>query len=112
MMVRGAKSLWSGGLVDRPDLGRLPGGQRLHRDRGARCSRGQNADENPATKLQIEYQAIEIISGNFRPTRSASQPLAVAPIRPRDRCLRRHSYRHRQASPFEMALVTEALRGG
>ena len=34
----------------------------------------------PARKLQTEYQAIEIISGVLRPIRSASQPLAVAPI--------------------------------
>src|SRR6516165_6785072 len=33
----------------------------------------------PARKLQTEYHAIEIISGVLRPTRSASQPLAVAP---------------------------------
>ena len=32
-------------------------------------------------KLQIEYHRIEIISGIFRPTRSASQPDAVAPTR-------------------------------
>src|SRR5262249_36685349 len=35
--------------------------------------------EKPAIKLQIEYHRIEIISGVFRPTRSASQPDAVAP---------------------------------
>ena len=35
--------------------------------------------EKPAMKLQIEYHRIEIISGIFRPTRSASQPDAVAP---------------------------------
>ena len=32
-------------------------------------------------KLQIEYHRIEIISGVLRPTRSASQPEAVAPMR-------------------------------
>ena len=32
-------------------------------------------------KLQIEYQRIEIISGNFRPARSASHPDAVAPTK-------------------------------
>ena len=32
-------------------------------------------------KLQIEYHRIEIISGIFRPTRSASQPDAIAPTR-------------------------------
>jgi hypothetical protein len=37
--------------------------------------------EKPAMKLQIEYQRIEIISGSFRPTRSASQPDAVAPTK-------------------------------
>src|ERR1700732_1425743 len=34
----------------------------------------------PARKLQTEYQAIELIRGVLRPIRSASQPLAVAPI--------------------------------
>src|SRR5207248_9749901 len=42
-------------------------------------SRNIKVGENPAMKLQIEYQKIEIISGNFRPTRSASQPEATAP---------------------------------
>src|SRR3954465_1198145 len=37
--------------------------------------------ENPARKLQIEYQKMEIISGARRPSRSASQPDAVAPPR-------------------------------
>jgi len=37
--------------------------------------------ENPAMKLQSEYQAIESISGVLRPTRSASQPDAHAPTR-------------------------------
>ncbi len=37
--------------------------------------------EKPASKLQIEYQRIEIISGARRPSRSASQPDAVAPPR-------------------------------
>jgi hypothetical protein len=30
--------------------------------------------ENPAMKLQIENHRMEIISGIFRPTRSANQP--------------------------------------
>ena len=30
-------------------------------------------------KLQIDYHRMEIISGSFRPTRSAIQPDAVAP---------------------------------
>ena len=34
----------------------------------------------PASKLQTENQAIEIINGFLRPIRSASQPDAVAPI--------------------------------
>ena len=34
----------------------------------------------PASKLQTENQAIEIINGFLRPIRSASQPEAVAPI--------------------------------
>src|SRR5215467_8712367 len=37
--------------------------------------------ENPAMKLHIEYHRMEIISGVLRPTRSASQPDAVAPTR-------------------------------
>src|SRR6516165_12806920 len=37
--------------------------------------------EKPAMKLQSEYQAMEIISGVFRPIRSAIQPAAVAPTR-------------------------------
>src|SRR6516225_8235382 len=37
--------------------------------------------EKPAMKLQIEYHRMEIISGIFRPTRSASQPEAVAPTK-------------------------------
>src|SRR6476646_9386251 len=44
-------------------------------------NRKAKVGENPAMKLQIEYQRIEIISGIFRPTRSASQPDAVAPTR-------------------------------
>src|SRR5215472_11449824 len=42
-------------------------------------SRNTKVGENPAMKLQIEYQKIEIISGILGPTRSASQPEAVAP---------------------------------
>src|SRR5579859_7131771 len=42
-------------------------------------NRNQKVGENPAMKLQIEYHRIEIISGVLRPTRSASQPDAVAP---------------------------------
>src|SRR5262245_13721215 len=41
--------------------------------------RNQNAGENPAMKLHTEYQAIEIISGVLRPSRSAIHPEAVAP---------------------------------
>jgi hypothetical protein len=37
--------------------------------------------EKPATKLQIEYQRMESISGVLRPMRSASQPEATAPIK-------------------------------
>src|SRR6516225_6030737 len=37
--------------------------------------------EKPAMKLHSEYQAMEIISGVFRPIRSAIQPAAVAPTR-------------------------------
>src|SRR6185312_90920 len=42
-------------------------------------NRNAKFGEKPAMKLQTEYQRIEIISGIFRPTRSASQPDAVAP---------------------------------
>src|SRR4051812_45444928 len=42
-------------------------------------NRNQKVGEKPAMKLQIEYHRIEIISGVLRPTRSASQPDAVAP---------------------------------
>src|SRR5438046_5533609 len=42
-------------------------------------SKNTKVGENPAMKLQIEYQNIEIISGSLRPTRSASQPEATAP---------------------------------
>src|ERR1700686_2004622 len=42
-------------------------------------NRNQKVGEKPAMKLQIEYHRIEIINGSFRPTRSASQPDAVAP---------------------------------
>src|SRR5215469_15699144 len=41
----------------------------------------QNVGARPASKFANEYQAIEIISGSFRPTRSANQPEAVAPTR-------------------------------
>lgn len=43
-------------------------------------NRNQKDGEKPAMKLQAEYQAIEIISGVWRPIRSHSQPEAVAPI--------------------------------
>src|SRR6266446_2038640 len=42
-------------------------------------NRNTKVGENPAMKLQTEYQKIEIISGNLRPTRSASQPDPTAP---------------------------------
>ena len=44
-------------------------------------NRKAKVGENPAMKLQIEYHRMEIIRGIFRPTRSASQPEAVAPTR-------------------------------
>src|ERR1700722_2658227 len=46
-----------------------------------KMNRNVKVGENPAMKLQIEYHRIEIISGFFRPIRSASQPEAVAPSR-------------------------------
>src|ERR1700730_15902783 len=42
-------------------------------------SRNMKVGENPAMKLQIEYQKIEIIGGSWRPPRSASHPDATAP---------------------------------
>src|SRR5579859_5711644 len=47
--------------------------------RARKTNRKAKVGEKPAMKLQIEYHRIEIISGSFRPTRSASQPEAVAP---------------------------------
>src|SRR5215471_3496160 len=44
-------------------------------------SKNQRVGENPAMKLLSEYQAIENISGFFRPIRSASQPAPTAPTR-------------------------------
>src|SRR5215472_3994118 len=43
-------------------------------------NRKMKLGEKPAMKLQIEYHRMEIISGSFRPTRSESQPDAVAPM--------------------------------
>src|ERR1700746_2944209 len=45
-----------------------------------KTNRNMKVGENPAMKLQIEYQKIEIISGSLRPPRSASQPEATAPM--------------------------------
>lgn len=42
-------------------------------------ARNQIVGENPAIKLQSEYQIIEIINGALRPIRSAIHPAAVAP---------------------------------
>src|SRR5437764_12095969 len=47
--------------------------------RARKRNRNAKVGENPAMKLQTEYQAIEIISGVLRPIRSASQPDATAP---------------------------------
>ena len=44
-------------------------------------NRNAKLGEKPAMKLQIEYHRMEIIRGIFRPTRSASQPDAVAPTK-------------------------------
>src|SRR5258708_40345813 len=44
-------------------------------------NRKAKVGEKPAMKLQMEYHRIEIISGVLRPTRSPSQPDAVAPTR-------------------------------
>src|SRR5215510_8124548 len=46
-----------------------------------KINKNRKVGENPAMKLQIEYQNIEIISGVLRPIRSASQPEATAPTR-------------------------------
>src|ERR1700741_4920603 len=39
-----------------------------------KTNRNTKVGENPAMKLQIEYQKIEIISGVLRPMRAASHP--------------------------------------
>src|SRR6202049_4481209 len=44
-------------------------------------NRNAKVGEKPAMKLQSEYQRMDIISGAFRPIRSAIQPAAVAPTR-------------------------------
>src|SRR5499427_608665 len=44
-------------------------------------NRNAKVGEKPAMKLHSEYQEMEIISGAFRPIRSAIQPAAVAPTR-------------------------------
>src|SRR6185312_8260441 len=49
--------------------------------RARTMNRKAKLGENPASRLQIEYQRMEIISGARRPSRSASQPDAVAPPR-------------------------------
>jgi len=46
-----------------------------------KMNRKEKVGENPAMKLHSEYQRMEIISGAFRPMRSAIQPAAVAPTR-------------------------------
>src|SRR6267143_378056 len=67
-------------------------------------SRNSKVGENPAMKLQIEYQKIEIISGVLRPTRSASQPEATAPTS------RIHNVRARiQATPLTGTLNSSAI---
>src|SRR6267143_5661610 len=66
--------------------------------------RNSKVGENPAMKLQIEYQKIEIISGVLRPTRSASQPEATAPTS------RIHNVRARiQATPLTGTLNSSAI---
>jgi hypothetical protein len=42
-------------------------------------NKNRKVGEKPAAKLAAEYQMIDIISGSLRPTRSASQPEAMAP---------------------------------
>ena len=49
--------------------------------RARKKNKNAKLGENPAMKLQSEYQRIEIISGAFRPMRSAIQPAAVAPTK-------------------------------
>src|ERR1700732_3940612 len=49
--------------------------------RARKKNRKAKFGENPAMKLHSENHRIEIISGIFLPTRSASQPDAVAPTR-------------------------------
>src|ERR1700724_78736 len=67
-------------------------------------SRNSKVGENPAMKLQIEYQKIEIISGALRPIRSASQPDATAPTS------RIHNVRASiQATPLTGTLNSSAI---
>ena len=67
----------------RPGFHRQGGSQRAPAPPMPRAARKRKRNlkvgEKPAIKLQIGSQRIEIISGVFRPTRSASQPDAVAP---------------------------------
>src|SRR5215472_10192586 len=49
--------------------------------RARKKNKNAKLGENPAMKLHTEYQRMEIISGAFRPMRSAIQPAAVAPTR-------------------------------
>src|SRR6202051_5074219 len=44
-------------------------------------NRNAKVGEKPEMKLHSEYQRIEIMSGAFRPIRSAIQPAAVPPTR-------------------------------
>src|SRR6516164_5517157 len=49
--------------------------------RARKKNKNAKLGENPAMKLHSEYQRMEIISGAFRPIRSAIQPAAVAPTK-------------------------------
>lgn len=49
--------------------------------RARQKNRNAKPGENPAMKLRIKYQSMEIISGALRPIRSAIQPATVAPAR-------------------------------
>src|ERR1700757_1414058 len=49
--------------------------------RARKKNRNAKVGENPAMKLQSEYQRMEIIKGALRPMRSAIHPAAVAPTR-------------------------------
>src|ERR1700740_2813829 len=53
-------------------------------------NRNMKVGENPAMKLQIEYQKIEIISGSLRPIPSARRPEGASAEEPHPQGQREH----------------------